>query len=304
MIIKNRSYNTHVDELNWFTIPEAIYITNKIQKSKLTGSDIYRYSLHGKINLSIYFQSPVSLRRIQILNNKVRLKPVGAHLTNQLCTLEKNCFIKNRKLIVSTEGEYIHPTQQVIDTKLIGYEYILAQRLLARSLGISLPIMDENYTNYGFTVNIDDINYQVFERVRCCERIKQQLMKLPKSIASRITEIIPFQKISQYNNKECFPIYDMPKDACFVIRHTELEKLISIPVKNDTYKPSSTRISSPLSRLFWLACKNNESIGPLIKQPYKLLSIFEQWALDEGMTEGFSGDTLKLALERGSPTSI
>ncbi|GKV79120.1 hypothetical protein PEC106568_42930 [Pectobacterium carotovorum subsp. carotovorum] len=78
---------------------------------------------------------------------------------------------------------------------------------------------------------------------------------------------------------------------------------MSMPAKNDTSQPSSTRISTPLSRLFWLACKNNEAISPLIRQPYKLLSIFEQWASDEGMTDRFSGDTLKTALERGSPTS-
>jgi hypothetical protein len=39
-------------------------------------------------------------------------------------------------------------------------------------------------------------------------------------------------------------------------------------------------------------------------QPYKLLSIFEQWASEEGITDRFSGDTLKTALERGSPPSL
>ncbi|MHC1473190.1 hypothetical protein ACYJ51_31065, partial [Klebsiella pneumoniae] len=43
---------------------------------------------------------------------------------------------------------------------------------------------------------------------------------------------------------------------------------------------------------------------PLISKPYKLLSIFEQWASDEGITDRLSGDTLKTALVRGSPTSM
>jgi quinol monooxygenase YgiN len=38
-----------------------------------------------------------------------------------------------------------------------------------------------------------------------------------------------------------------------------------------------------------------------MNQPYKLLSIFEQWASEEGITDHLSGDTLKTALERGSP---
>lgn len=81
----------------------------------------------------------------------------------------------------------------------------------------------------------------------------------------------------------------------------ELDKLIHVISKNGTVSPSPSRISSPLSRLFWLACKNNTTISPLITQPYKLLSIFEQWASVEGVSEKFSGDTLKAALERGSP---
>ncbi|MBI6350322.1 hypothetical protein JEP32_15465 [Proteus mirabilis] len=73
---------------------------------------------------------------------------------------------------------------------------------------------------------------------------------------------------------------------------------------NIKHTPTSTRISSPLSRLFWLSCKHNEVTSPLLGKPYKLLSIFEQWASTEGITDKFSGDTLKTALERGSPTSV
>ncbi|EPZ8122512.1 hypothetical protein ACXV6R_000278 [Yersinia enterocolitica] len=304
MIMKNRIFNTKSDEFNWITIPEAIAIATQIRNSPLTEADIYRHALYGDINLSIYFQSPVILRRIKTSNAKAKLNPIGNHLINQLCILEKNCFINNRNLIVTTDEKYTYPTQQVIDTTLIGYEYILAQRLLARSLGIPLPVIGENHINYGLSVNIGDDHFQIFEKVSYRERIKQQIIRLPENIASHITEKIPDQKINQYSHREYFPIHDLPKDACFVIKHTELGKLTRMSAKNDTSSPSSTRISTPLSRLFWLACKNNESISPLIRQPYKLLSIFEQWASDEGMTDRFSGDTLKTALERGSPTSI
>ncbi|EFC1967425.1 hypothetical protein FBQ04_21405, partial [Escherichia coli] len=77
----------------------------------------------------------------------------------------------------------------------------------------------------------------------------------------------------------------------------------NILLKNSTSTPSTNRLSTPLSRFFWLACKHNEAISPLIRKPYKLLSIFEQWASDDGITDRLSGDTLKNALERGSPSS-
>ncbi|KMK83234.1 hypothetical protein KCO_16582 [Pectobacterium brasiliense ICMP 19477] len=129
-------------------------------------------------------------------------------------------------------------------------------------------------------------------------------MKLPKNIAQDVHKEIFSQRINCYLEKEYFPAHVLPRDACFVIRKSELDKLIYIVTKNKMDPLSSTRISTPLSRLFWLACKNNEAISPLIRQPYKLLSIFEKWASDEGMTDRFSGDTLKTALERGSPTSV
>ncbi|ACZ77499.1 MULTISPECIES: hypothetical protein [Dickeya] len=304
MTIKNRKINITKNNHNWITIPEAIVIATKTRKSQLTEADIYRYALYGYINLSIYFQSQVILREIKFSNAKVKLKTIGSNLINQLCILEKNCFINNRRLIVITGGEYIHFKQKVIDTTLVGYEYILIQRLLARSLGIPLPVVGENNINYGLTVNIDDCHFQIFEKIRYRERIRLQLMKLPKNIALHVTEKKPYQKTNQYSHSEYFPIHDLPEDACFVIRQAEFDKLLSIHAKNDISETSSTRISTPLSRLFWLACKNNESIRPLIRQPYKLLSIFEQWASAEGMTDRFSGDTLKTALERGSPTSI
>ncbi|STB58609.1 Predicted transcriptional regulator [Citrobacter freundii] len=57
-------------------------------------------------------------------------------------------------------------------------------------------------------------------------------------------------------------------------------------------------MTTPLSRLFWLACKHNDTISPLLNQPYKLLSIFEQSASDDGIGEKLEAETLKNALKR------
>lgn len=304
MMKSNRGLASVKDNPKWITIKEAISIANNINDIYLTEGDIYRYALHGDITLSIYFQSPPILRKIQTSNYKVKLRPVSNSLLHQLCTLEKNSFIHKKELIVSTGGNYISPTQRIIDTELIGYEYVLIQCLLAISLGIVPPQLDERYTNYGITVTLYGEPFQVFERASWHERTKRQLLQLPESLALNIAEKIAELQTNMYCHKEYFPLYDLPRDACFVIRYTELEKLFSAPLKSPPHQPTSTRISTPLSRLFWLACKNNAAIGPLVKQPYKLLTIFEQWAAAEGITDKLSGDTLKTALERGSPALI
>jgi len=304
MIKSNRGLASVKDSPKWITIKEAIGIANNIKDIYLTESDIYRCALHGDITLSIYFQTPPILRKIHTSSFKVKLRPVNNSLLHRLCILEKNSFIHRKDLIASTGGNYISPTQRIIDTELIGYEYVLVQCLLALSLGIAPPQLDERYTNYGITVTLYGELFQVFERATWHERTKRQLMKLPENVALSIAGKLAELQTNMYCHKDYFPLYDLPGDACFVIRYAELEKLISTPLKINSSQPASTRISTPLSRLFWLACKNNEAIGPLMRQPYKLLTIFEQWASAEGITDKLSGDTLKTALERGSPSSI
>lgn len=217
--------------------------------------------------------------------------------------LDKNAFFNGNHLIFSTEGEFIYSIHRVIDTTLLGYEYILMQHLLARSLKIPSPVTGANKNNYGITVSILGEIFQIFEKVTWKERIKKQIEKLPEGVISESCEKILSHDVGEYCHKDYFPIHELPEDACFVVRQAELNKIISILIENNFPQPSSTRISTPLSRLFWLACKNNEQIRPLIGKPYKLLSIFEQWASAEGITDRLSGDTLKTALERGSPTS-
>ncbi|MFE4110608.1 hypothetical protein [Kosakonia sp. YIM B13611] len=304
MMKSDMRLKTMSDEIKWLTITEAVEIANKLRNIKFTAGDIYRRALYGNINLSIYFQSPVILRKIQTSNTKIKLKPVNESLINRFCFLEKNCFLNDRKLIVSTDGKYIYPTQQILDTALTGFEYVWVQRLLAHTLGIPLPVLGENRINYGITVNFGGNLFQIFEKMTWSERIKLQIARLPMNISSYLTEQLHDLSMEKYYAREYFPQYHLPQDACFVIRHAELAKLINPSGTNNNSSQSSSRISTPLSRLFWLACKNNEIINPLISQPYKLLSIFEQWAIDAGISDRLSGDTLKNALERGSPTSI
>ncbi|MEI7145774.1 hypothetical protein WCT84_19510 [Pectobacterium brasiliense] len=289
---------------NWFTIKEAVKLFNQSMNDKITESDIYRGALCGNISLSIYFQSSIRLLRVKTHNDKIKIKPTDPSLINRVCFLDSTCFIRGRNLIASTEGEFIFATTCVLETPLLGHEYKLIQQLLAKSLNISMPKNKSEYTNYGISVTISGVIYQLFERTTWIERLEQQTIRLPKSIAQKINEAAPSIHLTKYCNKEHFPIHNLPQDACFVILQTELERIINIRLKNDTIPLSSTRITTPLSRFLWLSCKNNESISPLIKQPYKLLSIFEQWASVEGITDRLSGDTLKTALERGSPSSI
>ena len=58
----------------WVTITEAVEITTKAIKQKITPSDIYRHALSGNILLSVYFQSPVILKKIQTFNGKIKFR--------------------------------------------------------------------------------------------------------------------------------------------------------------------------------------------------------------------------------------
>ncbi|WP_410677504.1 hypothetical protein [Citrobacter braakii] len=300
--------NFPLDYLNrdteWMTIREAIKTASKSMSKKIKDYDIYRHSLYGNIYLSVYFQSPIILRKVAKLNNKIKFRPLEGSLFHRVCMLDNKNFLNGGNLIPCTEGEYFSPTGRIIDTTLTGYEYVLVQRLLAHSLSLPSPVTGANKTNHGITVNISGDIFQVFEKITWEERIKNQLTFLPENISSDINKYTSTTKFHKNCDNEYFPAYDLPQDACFVIKNTELEKLINLIFNNTTPLKSSVRISTPLSRLFWLACKHNETISPLMKQPYKLLSIFEQWASTDGITDHLSGDTLKTALERGSPTSI
>ncbi|HBR1311144.1 TPA: hypothetical protein L9L30_002074 [Klebsiella quasipneumoniae subsp. quasipneumoniae] len=287
----------------WITIKEATLIAKRTLNIELTEADIYRSALSRHIYLSIYFQSSILLRKINKIEQKLKLKPTGDSLIQQLCMLEASSFTNKRNFIISTKGKYFISPHRVIDTDLSGYEYVLVQKLLALSLNLPLPITGANEYNYGITVNIEGEPFQIFEKTTWFKRISNQLICFPEPLAHEINEKISEYKKIQYHRIGYFPLHNLPEDACFVVRNSELNKLIDLYTGNRPVSSTSTRISTPLSRLLWLACKHNEAISPLIRQPYKLLSIFEQWASDDGITDRLSGDTLKKALERGSPSS-
>lgn len=302
---KNNSLLNLKDKMpDWVTIREAIDIITQTINKNFSDSYIYRHALCGDICLSIYFQSPVFLRKVRVSNNKLKIRSVESSTIKQLCLVDIKNFLNGINLTFSTEGEYIVSTRHIIDTTLTGYEYVIIQRFLARTLNIPLPVTGANVVNYGISVTLSGEIFQAFEKITWQERIKHQIMQLPEDFLPDIDDFFMQKNMSMYDHKDYFPIYDLPQDACFVIRHSELEKLINLLANNKTPSQPSTRISTPLSRLFWLACKHNEAISPLIRQPYKLLSIFEQWASTDGITDHLSGDTLKTALERGAPTSL
>lgn len=282
---------------DWSSIKEMINLINGETKSKLKEYDIYRCALSGCITLSIYFQSPITLRKTTRINNKTKLTTASESLLEKLCFLDNNSFIQNNTLMPRSEGKYFTPDFSIIDTSLNGHEHFSVQNLLAHSLEFPPPVTGRYSVNYGISVLICNEIYQVFEKTTWQHRISQQLLKLPEPLSQEIRQILSGISPQHLYAQEYFPLYDLPPDACFVIRRSELDKLLKLY----TSSPVSTRTSSALARLFWLACWRNESIRALIGRPYKLQPIFEQWAREEGITDSFSAETIKAALERGSP---
>lgn len=286
---------------DWMTIKEAVVQINRQIKTPLTDSDIYRNILYGNINVSIYFQSTFKLRKIKSSKNKIKLRPINQSLINRLCYLDSSAFLHNKNLIISTEDNILSPHHDVIDTPLIGHVYIEIKKLLAKTLNIPLPKTEGRQINYGTSTIYNKAIYQVFECMTWHERIKRQIERLPANVISANERRLLLKNSNTISETEYFPVYRLPVDACFVLRQSEINKLISF--NNKCISPHQSRVSTPLSRLLWLACRHNDTISPLIKHPYKLLSIFEQWALMDGITDRLSGDTLKTALQRGCPHS-
>ncbi len=285
----------------WFTVTEAVAVINRLTDLQIRDYDIYRYALAGRITLSVYFQSPVFLRKIRMLEGKIKLTTTDGFL-NRLCILDTGCFLTGRNLIISTEGSFYCSAKQIFDTALLGYEYVQLQHLLARALRLPRPRYTPHILNYGVTVTHCGETFQLFENVAWYDQTKKQIAKIPICHHLAAEGRSYCLKMHDRHRRGYFPLHQLPYDACFVLRHTELERLCDAVTCKDT--PASSRMSTPLTRLFWLSCKNNDAIRPLINQPYKLLAIFEQWASDEGLTDKLNGDTLKTALQRGSPAPV
>ncbi|RUT66526.1 hypothetical protein CKG00_09080 [Morganella morganii] len=228
------------------------------------------------------------------------LEKIKNNLVSKICYLSSGCILNNDNRITKTEGNYITPPHYILDATLLGSEHVELQKLLSKSLNIPPPVTGQHNTHHGILVTDTEYIYQTFELNTFKHRISQQLDSIPINLAMLFNE-----QIKETNsNKEglfYFPVYHFPDDACFVIKRSVLEQFIhTFHLQQTASSKTSTRLSTPVSRLLWLACKHNDTIGSLIEQPYKLLSVFEQWAAIDGITDRFSAETLKTALERGS----
>lgn len=285
----------------WVTISEAANIINQQPGISVTEAAIWRYALYGHLTLSVYFQSSVKMCRIKTIKNNIVLTKVKDDIVGRLCNLSPECLVTDDYWRVKTEGEITSPASYIIDTPLMGHECIALQQRLAFSLGLPPPQTGRCNIHCGITVQSGGALYQLVENISSEQRITQQLQCLPSSKQEYYREKLSRVHINreQYNY---FPVYHFPDDAWFVIKRTNLEQFIRTFFPPPA-KPSN-QISTPRSRLLWLACKHNDSISPLIDHPYKLTSVFEQWAAADGITDRLSGDTLKKALQRGAPSLI
>ncbi|HDS5202636.1 TPA: hypothetical protein QH340_005373, partial [Klebsiella pneumoniae] len=93
MLKSSEIINGSLPKPDWVTIQEAVNIINTESNERIKESDIYRYALYNKINLAIYFQSPIILRKIKYAFQKVKMHPARGTLIHRLCLLEKNSFI-------------------------------------------------------------------------------------------------------------------------------------------------------------------------------------------------------------------
>ncbi|EBL8291899.1 hypothetical protein DLP14_14700 [Salmonella enterica] len=284
----------------WVTVNEAADIINSRKKpvSEIKPCDLYRYALYGDLTFSIYFQSPIKLRKVTVCNDRAVYTEVSDNIIDRVCYLCNRCILNNENLILKTEGSYISPPYCILDASLHGQEYAIIQKLLARCLDLPEPVTGLYNIHHGVLVKDEKHIYQIFERASWQNMISRKLNHLPPDAALLLHDEIKHSNTSK-SGMNYFPVYHFPEDACFVIRMSVLERFI------DTCFPApvtaSHPISTPLSRLLWLACKHNDLISSLIDHPYKLISVFEQWAAAEGMTDRLSGDTLKKALKRGRP---
>ncbi len=118
---------------------------------------------------------------------------------------------------VKTEGDYISPPSHIMDTPLLGYEYVMLQRLLAHSLNLPLPESGQCNIYCGVLVSDGSNIFQIFEYQSLEQRIFQQLQLIPVDKASLCHDEI--NKIQfDSTKKDYFPVYHFPGDACFVVK--------------------------------------------------------------------------------------
>ncbi|ENY2965803.1 hypothetical protein ACFW7X_001947 [Salmonella enterica] len=289
----------------WMTLEEAVKFINRDTSYDINISEIYRHALYGNITLSIYFQSPVKIRKVVVSMGKIKLQQCRNDPVYRLCFLNKDNFINRKYKLIKTEGDFITPDHYIIDTPLIGHELLKLQIALADTLSIPRPLTGLYNSHYGVLVKDDNNNiYQAYEISTWEKRIEQQIQKIPTNYFSSPVPPQP-PSLPEKKGDFFFPIHLFPDDACFVVKHSHLKDFIHTANLLSKLPPEITasRITSPLALFLWLACKNNPQIGQLLDQPYKLFSVFEQWANTCGITDKLNPETLKNALKRGAPPS-
>lgn len=81
---------------------------------------------------------------------------------NLLCYLNSEYHFMNNCWKVKTEGDFISPPSHIMDTPLLGYEYVMLQRLLAHSLDLPLPESGQCNIYRGILVSDGSDIFQVF----------------------------------------------------------------------------------------------------------------------------------------------
>lgn len=145
----------------WVTISEAANIINQQPGVSVTKSDVWRYALYGYLTLSVYFQSPVKMRRIKTIKNSIVLAKTHNDIISLLCYLSPECLIHDDRWTAKTEGDYISPSGYIIDTPLLGHECVALQQKLAHSLNLPPPEAGRCNIHCGIVVRDGDNLYQI-----------------------------------------------------------------------------------------------------------------------------------------------
>lgn len=276
----------------WLTLDEVVDVLKQHNVSLLPG-DLYRHALHGNLTLSVWFQSPVLLR------------PLDPH-----CNLACRTDDQHRRCSTPLPLSFLCPSDLhrtswgIWDLPLIGLERLLIQRMLATSLGYQRPQITDCCSEAGIVVrNLLGHYYQLCEQKPLREialEVVRRHDKLPEAF-HRVFSRLYASRFSSRDARLNIPFWylpdALPHDAVLVLRKPHLETL------RKRFQPEvHPRLTSAFAHLFWLACKKNPLLGDeLLAHPYKLTTIFESWAREEGLSVQFSGDTLKRTLERGAP---
>ncbi|HAV1239951.1 TPA: hypothetical protein JGU28_004762, partial [Salmonella enterica] len=168
-------HSNHSAMPSWVTVTEATKIINQQQGINITDSDIWRYALYGHLTLSVYFQSPVKMRRIKTNKNNIILVKTHNDIITQLCYLSPECLKKDDHWIAKTEGDYISPASYILDTPLTGHECIALQQRLARSLALPPPETGLCNIHCGILIRDGENIFQIAEYCSPEQRINQQL---------------------------------------------------------------------------------------------------------------------------------